>query len=146
MLTSLALALHNAPEGLAVGFSAMQPNFSKKLMVAGAISLHNIPEGIAVAAAMYNATGDKYGKFFALTHPPTCLSVVVKGIRAISVQRHLVLVIAFYSFLLPFPFCSVWRLTCFGKFNDVVRHKSFWIATLTGSLKLHAGRSTVPRD
>jgi hypothetical protein len=56
VLTSLALALHNAPEGLAVGMTTLQSSPTQTFLVAGAISLHNIPEGVAVAAAMYRAT------------------------------------------------------------------------------------------
>ncbi|MHB1317144.1 MAG: ZIP family metal transporter [Anaerolineae bacterium] len=44
-----ALALHNIPEGLAVGTSYIaQPHLG--ILLALAIALHNIPEGIAVAA------------------------------------------------------------------------------------------------
>eukprot|EP00041_Stephanoeca_diplocostata_P014959 m.282933 g.282933 ORF g.282933 m.282933 type:complete len:607 (-) comp19868_c0_seq6:100-1920(-) len=57
LLTTVALALHNAPEGLAVGITSLQSSTARKMFVAAAISLHNIPEGIAVAAAMYTATG-----------------------------------------------------------------------------------------
>ena len=67
VLTTLALALHNAPEGLAVGFATLQKNVQRKVMVAAAISLHNIPEGIAVAAAMYNATGNAWKSFWIAT-------------------------------------------------------------------------------
>ena len=59
ILTSAALALHNAPEGLAVGINSLQVDVNRKLVLVFAISLHNIPEGIAVAAAIYNATGKK---------------------------------------------------------------------------------------
>jgi len=44
-----ALALHNIPEGLALGISFIaQPHLG--LLLAIAIALHNIPEGLAVAA------------------------------------------------------------------------------------------------
>jgi len=44
-----ALALHNIPEGLAVGIAFIaQPHLG--LLLALAIALHNIPEGLAVAA------------------------------------------------------------------------------------------------
>jgi ZIP family zinc transporter len=48
LLLFAATALHNLPEGLAVGTSyAAQPRLG--LLLAVAIALHNIPEGIAVA-------------------------------------------------------------------------------------------------
>ena len=67
MLTTLALAAHNAPEGLAVGMASLsaendgtggQPTSQAvhhTAFVVFAIALHNIPEGISVAVAIYNA-------------------------------------------------------------------------------------------
>ncbi len=49
VLLFTAMALHNVPEGLAVGTSvAAAPRLG--LLLAIAIALHNIPEGIAIAA------------------------------------------------------------------------------------------------
>lgn len=58
LLTAIALAIHNFPEGLATFFVTTQ-NVTLGLTVAIAIGLHNIPEGIAVALPIYNATGKK---------------------------------------------------------------------------------------
>jgi len=49
---SIAIALHNIPEGMAIG-SGFLVLPSLGLKVALAIGLHNIPEGIGVASALY---------------------------------------------------------------------------------------------
>lgn len=71
LLTTLALAAHNAPEGLAVGMASLQDEASTSPSPAGAqpaqhtalvvfaIGLHNIPEGVAVAVALYNSSHRK---------------------------------------------------------------------------------------
>ena len=62
VLTALALAVHNFPEGLATFVSALQaPNVA--LPVVAAIALHNIPEGIAVSVPIYQATGSRKKAF-----------------------------------------------------------------------------------
>lgn len=48
----LAIALHNLPEGMAVGVSFSQGDWSAGLPVALAIALQNLPEGLAVAIAL----------------------------------------------------------------------------------------------
>lgn len=75
LLTTLALAAHNAPEGLAVGISSLAQTEHHTLLVVAAISLvgsaclvfsfsicaqHNIPEGLAVAIAVLSATGSRF--------------------------------------------------------------------------------------
>lgn len=58
LLTAIAIAVHNFPEGMATFFVSTQ-NLALGASVAIAIGLHNIPEGIAVALPIYHATGKK---------------------------------------------------------------------------------------
>ncbi|MDL2320694.1 zinc transporter ZupT [Alistipes sp. OttesenSCG-928-B03] len=63
MLTALALAIHNFPEGIATFMSAVeQPEIGAAIAVA--IAIHNIPEGIAVSVPIYYATGSKKKAFW----------------------------------------------------------------------------------
>ena len=58
LLTAIAIAIHNFPEGLGT-FLVSSQNLTLGASVAIAIALHNIPEGIAVALPIYHATGKK---------------------------------------------------------------------------------------
>jgi len=58
LLTAIAIAIHNFPEGLGT-FLVSSQNLALGISVAVAIALHNIPEGIAVALPIYHATGKK---------------------------------------------------------------------------------------
>lgn len=58
LLTAIAIAIHNFPEGLGT-FLVSSQDIAIGVSVALAIALHNIPEGIAVALPIYNATGKK---------------------------------------------------------------------------------------
>ncbi|MDP2246659.1 MAG: ZIP family metal transporter [Nitrosomonadales bacterium] len=50
-----AIALHNLPEGMAIGVSMSQADLSVGLPLTTAIALQDIPEGLAVALAMRSA-------------------------------------------------------------------------------------------
>ena len=58
IITAIALALHNFPEGMAT-FLVSSQNIAIGIPVAIAIALHNIPEGIAVALPIYYVTNKK---------------------------------------------------------------------------------------
>lgn len=58
LLTAIAIAIHNFPEGLGT-FLVSSQNIALGISIALAIALHNIPEGIAVALPIYHATGKK---------------------------------------------------------------------------------------
>ena len=62
MLSALAIAIHNFPEGLAIFASAVQ-NPSLGVSIAVAVAIHNIPEGIAVSVPIYFATGSRKKAF-----------------------------------------------------------------------------------
>jgi ZIP family zinc transporter len=62
LLTALALAIHNFPEGVAV-FTAALENPQLGITIAIAIAIHNIPEGIAVSMPIYFATGSRIKAF-----------------------------------------------------------------------------------
>ncbi|OGO88034.1 MAG: zinc transporter ZupT [Clostridiales bacterium GWF2_36_10] len=62
ILTALAIAIHNFPEGLATFVSALrEPSVAIPIVIA--IAIHNIPEGIAVSAPIYYATGSRKKAF-----------------------------------------------------------------------------------
>lgn len=62
ILTAVAIAMHNIPEGITTYTGAMK-DAKLGVALAIAIALHNIPEGIAVATPVYFATGSKLKAF-----------------------------------------------------------------------------------
>ncbi len=62
VLTALAIAVHNFPEGLAT-FAAALTDPHLGIAIAVAIAIHNIPEGIAVSVPIYYATANRRKAF-----------------------------------------------------------------------------------
>ena len=58
MMTAIAIAVHNFPEGVASFVSATQ-SLKVALPIVVAIAIHNIPEGISVAMPMYASSGSR---------------------------------------------------------------------------------------
>lgn len=63
LLTALAIAIHNFPEGIAT-FATAYENPSLGLAIAFAVAIHNIPEGIAVSVPIFYATGSRKKAFW----------------------------------------------------------------------------------
>lgn len=62
ILTAIAIAVHNFPEGIATFFSSLEdPHLGIAITIA--IAIHNIPEGIAVSVPIYYATGSRIKAF-----------------------------------------------------------------------------------
>jgi ZIP family zinc transporter len=62
VLTAVAVAIHNFPEGFATLIAALKdPTLG--VTIAIAIAIHNIPEGIAVSLPIYYATGSRKKAF-----------------------------------------------------------------------------------
>ena len=62
LMTALAMAIHNFPEGMATFVSAYkEPEIA--IPIVAAIAIHNIPEGIAVSVPIYQATGSRRKAF-----------------------------------------------------------------------------------
>jgi zinc transporter, ZIP family len=62
MMSALAIAIHNFPEGLATFIVALK-DIKLGLPIAIAVAIHNIPEGIAVSVPIYYATGSRKKAF-----------------------------------------------------------------------------------
>ncbi len=62
VVSAIAIAVHNFPEGLAT-FTAALTDPALGIAIAVAIAIHNIPEGIAVSIPLYYATGSKKKAF-----------------------------------------------------------------------------------
>jgi zinc transporter, ZIP family len=63
MMTALAIAIHNFPEGLAT-FTAALSDPGLGVAIAIAVAIHNIPEGIAVSIPIFYATGSRKKAFW----------------------------------------------------------------------------------
>lgn len=63
LVTAIAIAIHNFPEGIATFVSALG-NPETGIAIAVAVAIHNIPEGIAVSVPIYAATGSKRKAFW----------------------------------------------------------------------------------
>jgi len=62
LLSAIAIAIHNFPEGIATFTSALlDPRLGITITVA--IAIHNIPEGIAISVPIYQATGSRKKAF-----------------------------------------------------------------------------------
>jgi len=62
LLTALAIAVHNFPEGLATYVAALaEPSLGAAIAVA--IAIHNIPEGVCVAMPVFYSTGSRLKGF-----------------------------------------------------------------------------------
>jgi ZIP family zinc transporter len=63
VITALAIAVHNFPEGIAT-FMSGYDSWETGLAVALAVAIHNIPEGVAVSVPIYAATGNRRKAFW----------------------------------------------------------------------------------
>ncbi len=63
LVTALAIAIHNFPEGLAT-FSAALVDPKIGVPTAIAVAIHNIPEGIAISIPIYYATNSRVKAFW----------------------------------------------------------------------------------
>lgn len=63
LMSALAIAIHNFPEGIATFTSALKDPFLG-IGITVAIAIHNIPEGIAVSVPIYYATGSRKKSFW----------------------------------------------------------------------------------
>ncbi len=63
IMSALAIAIHNFPEGIATFTAALRdPHLGIGITIA--IAIHNIPEGIAVSVPIYYATGSRKKAFW----------------------------------------------------------------------------------
>jgi ZIP family zinc transporter len=62
LISALAIAIHNFPEGIAT-FASSLADLSVGASIAVAVAIHNIPEGIAVAVPVYFATRSRKKAF-----------------------------------------------------------------------------------
>ena len=62
LMTALAIAIHNFPEGIAT-FTTAVDDRALGIAIAAAVAIHNIPEGIAVSIPIFYATGDRAKAF-----------------------------------------------------------------------------------
>ncbi len=66
LMLTLAIGIHNFPEGIATFVSALE-GLDVALPIVLAVAVHNIPEGVAVSVPVYHATGSRRKAFWLST-------------------------------------------------------------------------------
>jgi ZIP family zinc transporter len=103
LLVALGIAIHNTPEGIAVGAGyAHTPAFG--IFIATAITLHNIPEGIATALPLYKAGMSKrraagFALLSGLTEP---IGALIAGLLLTSFDALIPVALAFAGGVMVF--------------------------------------------
>ncbi len=110
IIISLGLAIHNFPEGLAIG-SGLEASIKLGLSLAIAICLHDIPEGISMAIPMKNG-GMKIGKIIFYVF----LSGITTGVGAFfgaiigSISEKVIAIALSFAARCNAIYC-IWRIT-----------------------------------
>lgn len=94
VVTAIAIAIHNFPEGIATFISALD-SAKVGIAVAVAVAIHNIPEGIAVSVPIYFSTGSRKKAFWY-----SFLSGVAEPVGAV------------FAYLLLMPFLTPILMEC----------------------------------
>ena len=86
-LLTLAVTVHNLPEGIAAGIGFGSENTAKALVIAGGIALQNIPEGMVIIAPMI-AAGMSGGRTFIIALMTGVVEVIgtLLGYFAVSIS------------------------------------------------------------
>lgn len=100
IMTGIAIAIHNFPEGLALFVSSLQ-GLKTGVTLSVGIILHNFPEGVAIAAPIYYGTGSiwqalKWTTLSGIAQPMGALMgwIVVSGGLTSALQATLYAVVA----------------------------------------------------
>uniref|UniRef100_A0A7C5XLX9 ZIP family metal transporter n=1 Tax=Ignisphaera aggregans TaxID=334771 RepID=A0A7C5XLX9_9CREN len=135
ILIALAIAIHNIPEGIAVGSSTIY-NLDSGFRVALSIAIQDIPEGLAVAIPIYMTT-NSYLKSFAIG----VLSAVIEYISAfialiglIDTYLTLPLLLALSASAMIYVVVHEISPEIFGHEHDEYSTGGFFLGLLTGIL------------
>jgi zinc transporter, ZIP family len=110
VLTAIGIAIHNIPEGIAIGAGYMlAPKFG--VFVAIAIALHNIPEGIATALPLCKSGLSKWKSF-----KVTLFSGLVEPIGALIAAVFLVS----YTGLMPYALAFAGGVMVFITLDEII--------------------------
>ena len=141
--TTIAIAIHNFPEGL-ITFMAALYNPTLGVAIAIAIIIHNIPEGIAVAAPVFYSSGSKSRAFLfavgtGLTEPLGALAAWVL-LKDVMVENDVLFGVVFAAIAGIMVFVSIHQLLPtahkYGKHHLVMKWLFTGMAVMALSLVL----------